>query len=72
VITESLNYLKSTWDAKPDLMALQIILDAKRDEFVNIYSDQRVAPMEKTTVANILKEIDPANSSKYQSIIQGN
>ncbi len=70
-ITETLNYLKSTYDAKPDLMALQIILDAKRDEFVNIYSDQRVPPMEKTQVSNLLKEIDPANSSKYQAIVQG-
>ena len=45
------------------------ILDAKRDEFVNIYADQRVAPMEKTNITNLLKEIDPANSSKYQAIL---
>jgi hypothetical protein len=71
VITESLNYLKTIYDAKPYMMALQLIMDAKRDEFVNIYSDQRVPPMEKTTVSNLLKEIDPANSSKYQAIIGG-
>jgi hypothetical protein len=70
-ITESLNLLKAIYDAKPNLMALQLIMDAKRDEFVNIYSDQRVPPMEKTTVANLLKEIDPASSSKYQTIVQG-
>jgi hypothetical protein len=68
-ITESLDLLKTMYNAKPDLVALILILDAKRDEFVNIYSDQRVPPMEKTSVANILKEIDPANSSKYQAII---
>jgi len=68
-ITESLDLLKSTYDAKPDLYVLTIILDAKRDELVNIYSDQKVPPMEKATVSNLLKEIDPANSSKYQSIL---
>ncbi|MCX6248289.1 MAG: DUF4835 family protein [Bacteroidetes bacterium] len=70
-VTESLNYLKAMYNDKPGLFALQLILDAKRDEFVNIYSDQRVPPMEKTSVVNILKEIDPANGSKYQTILSG-
>jgi hypothetical protein len=68
-ITESLDLLKSLYDAKPDLYVLTIIFDAKRDELVNIYSDQKVPPMEKATVTNLLKEIDPANSTKYQSIL---
>jgi hypothetical protein len=71
-ITESIDMLKSLYDEKPDLFALQLILDAKRDEFVNIYSDQRVPPVEKTSIVNILKEIDPANGSKYQTILAGN
>lgn len=70
-ITESLEYLRAVYNSKPDLYALQIILDAKRDEFVNIYSDQRVPPLEKTSVVNLLKEIDPANGSKYQTILSG-
>lgn len=68
-VTESLNSLQKIYNAKPGLYALQMIFDAKRDEFVNIYADQRVPPMEKTNVTNLLKEIDPANSSKYQAII---
>ncbi|MCX6250759.1 MAG: DUF4835 family protein [Bacteroidetes bacterium] len=68
-ITESLELLRKLYNAKPDLYALIIILDAKRDEFVNIYSDQKVPPLEKTSVTNLLKEIDPANSSKYQAIL---
>ena len=59
------------YDKQPSLFALQLAIDAKRDEFVNIYSDQRVPPMEKTNVVNILKEIDPANGSKYQTILTG-
>jgi len=70
--TESVEVLQKVYNSKPNLYALQLIFDAKRDEFVNIYSDQRVAPMEKTTIVNILREIDPANSSKYQTILGSN
>jgi len=68
-VTESLNLLQKVYNAKPGLYSLQLVFDAKRDEFVNIYSDQRVPPMDKTNVTNLLKEIDPANSSKYQAIL---
>jgi hypothetical protein len=70
-VTESLDLLKTIYNAQPGLFNLQLITDAKRDEFINIYSDDRVAPMEKTNVVNILKEIDPANGSKYQTILSG-
>ena len=70
-ITESLDLLKSIYNAQPGLFNLQLITDAKRDEFINIYSDDRVPPLEKTNVVNILKEIDPANGSKYQTILSG-
>ncbi|MCX6267075.1 MAG: DUF4835 family protein [Bacteroidetes bacterium] len=68
--TGGLEILQKLYNAKPNLYALQLILDAKRDEFVNIYSDQRVAPVEKTNITNMLKEMDPANSSKYQAILE--
>jgi hypothetical protein len=70
-ITESLDLLKTIYDDQPGLFALQLITDAKRDEFINIYSDERVPATEKTNVVNILKEIDPANGSKYQTILSG-
>jgi hypothetical protein len=70
VISECVEILQKIYNAKPNLYALQLIIDAKRDEFVNIYADQRVAPMEKTNITNILKEIDPANGSKYQAILE--
>jgi hypothetical protein len=68
-ITESLDLLKNLYHAKPDLYVLTIIFDAKRDELVNVYADQKVPPMEKATVTNLLKEIDPANGTKYQAIL---
>jgi hypothetical protein len=71
-VTEAIESLQKVYNSKPNLYALQLVFDAKRDEFVNIFSDQRVAPMEKSTVVNILREIDPANSSKYQAILGAN
>jgi hypothetical protein len=69
-ITEAIGYLQKLYNAKPGLFALQLVFDAKRDEFVNIFADQRVPPMEKSNIVNLLKEIDPANSSKYQAILE--
>ncbi len=69
-VTESIELLQKLYNSKPNLYALQLIFDAKRDEFVNVYADQRVPPMEKSNVVNILKEIDPANGNKYQAILE--
>jgi hypothetical protein len=68
-VTESIGLLNKMYNAKPGLYLLQMTLDAKKDELVNIYSDSRVPPMEKNDVVNILKEIDPANGSKYLAIL---
>jgi len=70
-VVESLNNLQKISEARPGLFSLQLVLDAKKDEFVNIFSDQRVPPMEKNNVVTLLKDIDPANSSKYQEILEG-
>jgi len=67
-VNEFLESLQKVNREKPGLYAIQILLDAKRDELINIY--QQAAPMDKTRTVNILKEIDPANSSKYQQIMQ--
>jgi uncharacterized protein with von Willebrand factor type A (vWA) domain len=69
-VSEGIEILQKIYNATPNLYALQLIFDAKRDEFVNIYADQRVPPMEKTNISNMLKEIDPANSSKYGAILE--
>ena len=69
-ITESISLLNKVYNAKPGLYLLQMTLDAKKDELVNIYSDSRVPPTEKNDVVNILKEIDPANASKYLAILE--
>lgn len=51
---------------KPGLFVLQLILDAKKDEIINIYTEGM--PNEKTKIIQIMNEIDPANASRYQKI----
>lgn len=70
--TEGIEALQRLYNSKPNLYGLQIIFDAKNQEFVNIYSDQKVPPMDKNNIVNILKEIDPGNGSKYQAILTAN
>jgi hypothetical protein len=65
-ISESLNLLKIVNDQKPGLYALQLMIDAKRDEIINIFSEGN--PREKSDAESIMKEIDPANSSSYSKI----
>jgi hypothetical protein len=67
-INDCLENMQKVNREKIGLYAVQLFIDAKRDELINIYS--QAAPMDKTKTVNILKEIDPANSSKYQQIMQ--
>jgi len=69
VIAESLENLQKVYREKPDpfMQLLKVILDAKADELVNIFSESFVE--EKNRVVTILQEIDPSNQPKYQKII---
>jgi len=64
---DALELLQRANREKPHLFLMQLILDAKRDEFINVFS--QAAPMDKTKAVNILKEIDPSHASDYQKII---
>ena len=67
-IIEGLRLIQEVYRKKPDpyLFLLQVIFDAKADEFVNIFSESFTE--EKGRVLKILKEIDPSNSRKYEKI----
>jgi hypothetical protein len=69
-ILSSLTYLQNVHKDKPGLFALKLILDAKNNEIVNIFKEGN--PKEKTDAINIMKEVDPANSSKYSKINERN
>jgi hypothetical protein len=68
-MVESLRLLQQVYRTRPDpfMYYLQIVLEAKSDELVNIYSS--AFPEEKSRVVQILNEIDPANKSKYEKIL---
>ena len=66
-IASALSYLEQVKKTRSDLFYLQLLTDAKRDEIINIFS--KGSPQEKTKVANIMREVDPANASKYEKIL---
>lgn len=68
-IYESLRRLQEVYRRRPDpfMYYMTVILDAKADEIVNIFSQG--FPEEKNRVVQILNDIDPANENKYQKIL---
>jgi hypothetical protein len=71
-MVESLRMLQEVYRRKPDpfMYFLQIVIEAKADELVNIYTE--AFPEEKSRVTQILTEIDPGNKSKYEKISSAN
>ncbi|MCX6334710.1 MAG: DUF4835 family protein [Bacteroidia bacterium] len=71
-MVESLKLLQDVYRNKPDpfMYLVQIIVDAKSDELISIFSES--FPEEKSRVVEILTEIDPSNKSKYEKITAAN
>jgi len=72
VIAENLDKLQAVYRDKPDpfIYWLQLILDAKAEEMISIFSESFTE--EKTRAIRILQEIDPANKTKYDKIQASN
>ena len=69
-ILEGITRVQRAYRQKPGLFIVSLFMLAKSDELVNVF---KPAPMvEKTKTVNILKRIDPANSSKYNKILSEN
>jgi hypothetical protein len=66
-ITEALKKLNKISTVRPNSVNLLNFVQAKVDELKNLYIDADTK--EKTDVVNLLKGIDPANSSKYEQIL---
>jgi len=71
-MVESLKLTQDVYRKKPDpfMYLVQVIMDAKSDELINIFS--AAFPEEKSRVVEILTEIDPANKAKYEKINSAN
>lgn len=68
-ILNSLGYLQTVYSTYPTCFFLQLIVEAKREEIINVFSQG--SQQEKTQAVNIMKQIDPSQSSRYDSILQG-
>ena len=66
-ITEALGELRKVHQMKPLSYSLQVFFNAKSAEIINIFSG--AFSDEKAKVVNLLNEIDPTNSNKYQKIL---
>ncbi|MBN1108512.1 MAG: DUF4835 family protein [Bacteroidales bacterium] len=71
-IVESLRLIQNVFRRRPDpfMYMVQIVLEAKSEELVNIFTES--FPEEKSRVVEILTEIDPANKNKYEGITASN
>ncbi|MEZ5010506.1 MAG: DUF4835 family protein [Bacteroidales bacterium] len=71
-MVETLRLLQQVYRRRPDpfMYYLTIVLDAKSEEIINIFSE--AFPEEKSRVVEILSEIDPAKKSNYEKILQSN
>ncbi len=71
-MVESLKLIQEVYRKKPDpfMYLVQVVMDARSDEFINIFS--AAFPEEKSRVVQILTEIDPANKAKYEKINAAN
>jgi hypothetical protein len=69
-ISSSIHLLSNVHKERPGLFALTLMVDAKRDEIINIFTKGN--PREQNDVEQIMKEIDPANASNYSKITRRN
>lgn len=67
-IEEALQNLKKVHNKKPGSFLMQIFVDAKGEEIVNVFSEG--FPDEKSRVVEVMKRVDPANSSQYDAIMK--
>jgi len=67
-IAEALKNMQKVYRARPDTYINRIFFDAKSDEIVNLFS--KGSNDERSRIMSVLSECDPANSGKYEKIMQ--
>ncbi len=69
LMAEKLELLRDVNNNRPDpfMHFFQVILDAKSDEFVNVF--QGATDDEKRRITNLLNQIDPTHGDKYRKIM---
>lgn len=67
-IGKTLSYLKTVYELNRSLYSYQVLLEAKRQEIIDVFSE--ATPSEKIDMINIMKEIDPPNGNKYEAVMK--
>lgn len=62
--------LQSIYDRNPMCYFLQLIIESKRDEIIQVFSQGEMKL--RTGVANVMKTIDPSQTSRYDNMLQNN
>lgn len=65
---QALNLLNKVVSARPNSINLLNFVQGKQVEMKNVFTEAETT--EKTEIVNLLKKIDPANSTKYQTILE--
>ena len=68
-ILKSFAFLKEAKEKEPGLFVLELFMNTKRDEFIDIFKEG--TPAEKANAVKILKELDPAHAQDYMAILRG-
>lgn len=68
VILNAISYLQGVHERNSMCYFLQLLIESKRDEIIQVFSQG--SQKEKTMATNIMKAIDPSQSSKYDVILQ--
>jgi hypothetical protein len=68
-IAQSIKSLEEVKNNKSNSVVLQLFVDAKDDEIVNIFKKEGLET-EKKDVCEILTKINPTKSSKYEGILK--
>lgn len=67
-ISAGLPLLREANRARPSAIAIATFLDAKSDEIINIF--KRASDQEKKTVIEILTDVNPTQSERYETIMK--
>ena len=69
IMTALLN-LRSVHNKQPGSYSLQVWFNAKADEIIKVFSKELA--VNKGPLVNVLKQIDPANTTKWESMLSQN
>ncbi len=69
-VLEAIRDLQKVNSQKSNIYIVQIMVQAKSDEIVNIFKE--ATPSEKSEVVRLMKQLDPSNGSKYDAINKTN